>query len=70
MGFHFNDFVNAHRIDEAKMMLLSDSYSTITIDAIAQKLGFRSKSAFYTAFKKHTGNTPKEFIANTAMPSS
>ncbi|WP_281227299.1 AraC family transcriptional regulator [Flavobacterium aquiphilum] len=70
MGFNFNDFVNAHRIDEAKMMLLSDSYSNITIDAIAQKSGFRSKSAFYTAFKKHTGNTPKEYIANTAAHSS
>jgi AraC-like DNA-binding protein len=70
MGFNFNDFVNVHRINEAKIMLLSDSYSNITIDAIAQKSGFRSKSAFYTAFKKHTGNTPKEYIANTTAPSS
>lgn len=70
MGFNFNDFVNAHRIDEAKIMLLSDSYSNLTIDAIAQKSGFHSKSAFYTAFKKHTGNTPKEYITNTTKPSS
>lgn len=70
MGFNFNDFVNAHRIDEAKIMLLSNSYSNLTIDAIAQKSGFRSKSVFYTAFKKHTGYTPKEYIINTTKPSS
>jgi AraC-like DNA-binding protein len=62
-NLNFNDYVNAFRIEEAKMMLLSPSYSKLTIDAIAQKSGFRSKSAFYVAFKKHTGNTPKEFIA-------
>lgn len=62
-NLNFNDFVNSFRIEEAKIMLLSDAYSKLTIDAIAQKSGFRSKSAFYVAFKKHTGNTPKEFIA-------
>lgn len=60
---NFNDFVNAHRIEEAKIMLLSISYSKLTIDAIAQKSGFHSRSAFYAAFKKHSGTTPKEFIA-------
>jgi AraC-like DNA-binding protein len=60
---NFNDFVNSYRIEEAKKMLLSNTFSKLTIDAIAQKSGFRSKSAFYVAFKKHTGNTPKEFIA-------
>jgi len=60
--FNFNDYVNTYRIEEAKSMLLSNTFSKLTIDAIAQKSGFRSKSAFYIAFKKHTGNTPKEFI--------
>jgi AraC-like DNA-binding protein len=64
-NLNFNDFVNAFRIEEAKLMLLSNTYSKLTIDAIAQKSGFHSKSAFYAAFKKHTGNTPKEFIAAT-----
>ena len=64
-NLNFNDYVNGFRIEEAKKMLLSDSYSKLTIDAIAQKSGFHSKSAFYVAFKKYTGNTPKEFIANS-----
>jgi AraC-like DNA-binding protein len=62
-NLNFNDYVNSYRIEEAKLMLLSNDYSKLTIDAIAQKSGFHSKSAFYVAFKKHTGNTPKEFIA-------
>jgi AraC-like DNA-binding protein len=63
-GLNFNDYVNTFRIEEAKMILLSSSFSKLTIDAIAQKSGFGSKSAFYAAFKKHNGNTPKEFIAS------
>lgn len=62
-NLNFNDFVNTYRIEEAKLLLLSNTYSKLTIDAIAQKSGFHSKSAFYGAFKKHNGNTPKEFIA-------
>jgi AraC-like DNA-binding protein len=59
---NFNDLVNSYRIEESKNLLISTSYSKLTIEAIAQKSGFHSKSAFYTAFKKHTGTTPKEFI--------
>jgi AraC-like DNA-binding protein len=62
-NLNFNDYVNSYRIEEAKKMLLSNTFSKLTIDAISQKSGFRSKSAFYVVFKKHTGNTPKEFIS-------
>lgn len=65
-NLNFNDYVNAYRIEEAKSMLLSNTFSKLTIDAIAQKSGFRSKSVFYVAFKKHNGNTPKEFIASAS----
>ncbi|GGG48715.1 hypothetical protein GCM10010976_20080 [Bizionia arctica] len=63
-GMNFNDAINAFRIEEAKRLLVSDSYSKLTIDAIAHKSGFNSKSPFYTAFKKNTGLTPKQFIAS------
>ena len=61
-GVNFNDTINYLRIEEAKQLLTSDSLNKHTIDAIAQKSGFNSKSPFYTAFKKYTGLTPKEFI--------
>jgi AraC-like DNA-binding protein len=63
-GMNFNDSINSFRIEEAKQLLASDIYSKLTIDAIAHKSGFNSKSPFYAAFKKYTGITPKQFITS------
>lgn len=63
-GSNFNDFINAYRVEEAINILTSSSLTKLTIEAIALKAGFNSKSAFYTAFKKQTGKTPKEFLAS------
>jgi AraC-like DNA-binding protein len=58
---NFNDYINTYRIKVAKEILISPDYNKFTIDAIAEKAGFNSKSPFYAAFKKITGMTPKEF---------
>jgi YesN/AraC family two-component response regulator len=60
---NFSDFINSYRIKLAKEILNSPEYNKLTIDAIAEKAGFNSKSPFYIAFKKHTGMTPKAFIS-------
>jgi len=61
-GLNFKDYINTLRIEEAKLILSSPDYQKLTIEAIAEKAGFNSKSPFYSAFKKHTGMTPKEFV--------
>ena len=61
---NFNDFINGYRIKESQHLLLNHSNGKMTILEIAYKVGFNSKSAFNTAFKKHTGVTPKEFKTN------
>ncbi|MFK7925717.1 MAG: helix-turn-helix domain-containing protein [Bacteroidia bacterium] len=58
---NFMDFINGYRIRAAQEMLTAARYKHYTIMAIAQEVGFRSRSAFYTAFKKLTGQTPTEF---------
>lgn len=58
---NFHDFVNGYRVEEAKKMLLDPSNQHWTIEAIGQEAGFCSRSAFYTAFKKHVGMTPSQF---------
>ncbi len=58
---NFMDFINSHRIERAKELLLSPAFEYYTIQAIAEEAGFKSKSAFYNAFKKFTGKTPVEF---------
>jgi AraC-like DNA-binding protein len=58
---NFFNFVNGYRIEEAKKMLTDPKTSRKTILQILLEVGFNSKSSFNSAFKKHTGMTPKEF---------
>ncbi|MCX7549469.1 helix-turn-helix domain-containing protein [Xanthomarina sp. F2636L] len=61
-GINFNDYLNSMRVEVAKQLLVSDAYKKLTIETIALKSGFNSKSPFYAAFKKHTGISPKQFV--------
>ncbi len=60
---NFFDFVNLFRVQEAKALLFQASPKMTVID-IAIESGFNSKTAFYEAFKKHTGMTPTQFRKN------
>ena len=61
-NLNFTNYINSYRIEMAKEILSSLDFNRHTIDSIAEMAGFKSKSPFYLAFKKHTGMTPKEFI--------
>ena len=57
----FIDYVNLHRVDEAKRRLVDHDYAHLKISAIAYDCGFNSLSAFNQAFKKFTAATPSQF---------
>lgn len=61
LGMSFFDFVNSYRVQEAKRALNGPESDRFSILGIAMDAGFNSKSAFYTAFKKHSGMTPSQF---------
>lgn len=61
-GSHFNDYINEKRVRIAKQRLNDSEYSNLTVEAIGLSVGFKSKSAFYSAFKKHTGLSPSVFM--------
>jgi AraC-like DNA-binding protein len=61
VGQNFSDFVNTYRVEEAKRKLVDPATSHYSLLAIAEEVGFNSKSAFNTAFKKQSGMTPSEF---------
>ncbi len=61
---NFYQFINEYRIEEAKKMLLNPKYNHLSIEGIAQTVGFNSKSVFNPIFKKITGVTPSEFRKN------
>ena len=60
------DFINTHRVEEAKRRLLDPARSHLSILAIAEEVGFNSKSSFNAVFKKHTNITPSEFRKSAA----
>jgi len=66
LGVNFFDYINNHRIAEAKRLLLSAEEGEATILDIAYSVGFNSKSTFNAAFKKQTGQTPSLFRKQAA----
>jgi AraC-like DNA-binding protein len=60
-GHNFYDYINQHRVNEAKRLLMDPEYSNQKIASIAYDAGFNSLSAFNEVFKKVTGMTPSRF---------
>jgi AraC family transcriptional regulator len=56
-GRSIGDFVAQSRIEHAKRLLATDQ----SVKAIAYSLGFTSPSSFSFAFRRATGETPREF---------
>lgn len=54
----FLELLQGLRVDEARHLLTAREGSHLTIEAIASRSGFNSRSAFYDAFRKATGMTP------------
>jgi len=61
MDKNFYGVINDYRIEEAISLLKDPKSGDYKMDAIAEMVGFQSKSSFYACFKKYTGVTPTEF---------
>lgn len=59
---NFSELINSYRIEEAKKLLFNEKHKHLTLVAIANDVGFHSKSSFNSAFKRITRQTPSEFI--------
>jgi len=58
IDYSFSDYINTLRVIKAKELLKNPDYNKYTIVTIGLESGFKSKSNFYTMFKKHTNLTP------------
>jgi AraC-like DNA-binding protein len=58
---NFFDFINTHRIEEAKHLMRNSTDPKTTVLEIMFECGFNSKSSFNTLFKKKTGVTPSAY---------
>lgn len=62
-GNNFNAFVNEYRIRRACQMMDGKERVNLTIEAIGNEVGFKSRSSFVTAFKRFTGLTPSNYLS-------
>jgi AraC-like DNA-binding protein len=62
LGFrNFNEYLNLHRLADAKQALADRSQAQVPVLTIALDSGFQSLGPFNRAFKADTGMTPTEF---------
>lgn len=61
LGQNYFDFINSYRVKEAQVLLIDAAKKHYTVIAIAEEVGFSSKSAFNAVFKKHVNMTPSQF---------
>lgn len=61
-GSNFNQLLNDYRIREVQRRLRDkEKYGNLTIEAIAESVGFMSRSTFAQIFKRSTGLTPTQY---------
>jgi AraC-like DNA-binding protein len=61
MNKSFFEMLAYYRVEHAKKLIRGDKDGKITIEELAEMVGYNSKSAFNTAFRKYTSKTPSEF---------
>lgn len=66
-AMNFNDFVNQKRTEAVVLKLNQKEHINTTLLGIALDCGFNSKTTFNRAFKKHMGETPKQFITQNGL---
>ena len=57
----FFDLLATYRVREAQQLLNDPATANLKIDEIAERVGYNSPSAFHTAFKRLTNQTPAQF---------
>jgi AraC-like DNA-binding protein len=60
-GAHFYEYVNGHRVAEARRLLTEPGETSTSVEAIGLLVGFRARSTFYEAFRRVTGQTPAAY---------
>jgi AraC-like DNA-binding protein len=57
----FSDFINELRVQEACRLIETGEFHLHTLEAIGNEVGFKSKSVFFTSFKKFAGMSPSAY---------
>ena len=60
-GDNFANYINNYRVGAVKEMISNSEYENYNLLSMGLESGFTSKTTFYKAFKKVTGQTPNEY---------
>ena len=60
LGSSFPELLNQYRVREATRLLGDAATEHLTIEAIGYEVGFRSRSGFYSAYKRIANETPAQ----------
>ena len=60
-GDNFANYINQYRVEAIKKMISDPEYNNYNLLTMGLESGFTSKTTFYNAFKKVTGQTPNEY---------
>lgn len=58
---NFANYINRYRVEAVKEMISNSEYENYNLLTMGLESGFTSKTTFYKAFKKVTGQTPNEY---------
>ncbi len=66
LKFHMNysTLVNTYRVEEAMSILVDRRYLGLTMEQVADMVGFSNRQSFYAAFYKLKNCTPRDYKMN------
>ena len=60
-GISYSEYVQRIRLEKAEALLHT---SSMTVDEVAEAVGYQNKGYFYKIFKKEFGMTPRQMRVN------
>jgi AraC-like DNA-binding protein len=57
----FFELLAFYRVEHAKKLIREDRNAKLTVEELAEMVGYNSKSSFNIAFKKYSSKTPSEY---------
>lgn len=61
-GLHFQDYINKKRIEYLIQQIDDKDWKNLSLEGQAWAVGFKSRTTFFRAFIKLTGQSPSEYI--------
>ena len=58
---NFFEMLAFYRVEHAKKLIREDKDAKLTVEELAELVGYNSKSSFNTVFKKYSFKTPSEY---------